>query len=238
MRNKCKLLIIATTTFMLMTSCAQVDNTNNPNDEFTNPEITQGGSSYDSETLDTHDGTYESDTSNDELKSYMNCFVGYFHEPFSIGEIQYPDTILGLVFEYCFYNHDKLNGVEIDETSFKVSINSADFQEIASYLLGDGFEVTKDPRWILLSGRYDEAVDRYVTSFAKDHWGGDSFSIEFGSELAIKEENGKVYVTTNVGVWDEVNGNYVPPRTLEYVFNIVEGNGMLHYQIEQISLVE
>lgn len=137
-----------------------------------------------------------------------------------------------------FYNYNKLNGVEIDETSFKMSINSADFQEVASYLLGDDFEVTKDPRWILLSGRYDEAVDRYVTSFAKDHWGGDSFSIEFGSELTIKEENGKAYVTANVGVWDEVNGNYVPPRTLEYVFNIVEGNGMLHYQIEQISLVE
>lgn len=187
---------------------------------------------------ESHYGTYESDTSNEKLKSYMNCFVGYFHEPFSIGEIQYPDTILGLVFEYCFYNHNKLNGVEIDETSFKMSINSADFQEVASYLLGDDFEVTKDPRWILLSGRYDEAVDRYVTSFAKDHWGGDSFSIEFGSELTIKEENGKAYVTANVGVWDEVNGNYVPPRTLEYVFNIVEGNGMLHYQIEQISLVE
>lgn len=46
-------------TFMLMTSCAQVDNTNNPNDEFTDPVITQGGSSYNSETLDTHDVTYE-----------------------------------------------------------------------------------------------------------------------------------------------------------------------------------
>lgn len=114
----------------------------------------------------------------------MNCFVGYFHEPFLIGEIQYPDTILGLVFEYCFYNHDKLNGVEIDETSFKMPISSADFQEIASFLLGDSFEVTKDPRWILLSGRYDEAVDRYVTSFAKDNWGGDSFSIEL--ETSIK----------------------------------------------------
>lgn len=77
-----------------------------------------------------------------------------------------------------------------------------------------------------------------MTSFAKDNRGGDSFSIEFGSELTIKEENGKVYVTANVGVWDEVNGNYVSPRTLQYIFNIVEGNGMLHYQIEQITLVD
>lgn len=59
MRNKYILLIIVTMTFMLMTSCAQVDNTNNPNDEFTDPVITQGGSSYNSETLDTHDVTYE-----------------------------------------------------------------------------------------------------------------------------------------------------------------------------------
>lgn len=226
MRNICRLLILATMIFMLMTSCDKCDDANNQSDEFTDPVMTEDGSSYDIDTV------------NDELKSYMNCVVGYFHEPFSIGEIQYPDTILGLVFEYCFYNHDKLNGVEIDETSFKVSINSADFQEIASYLLGDGFEVTKDPRWILLSGRYDEALDRYVTSFAKDHWGGDSFSIEFGSKLAIKEENGKVYVTADVGVWDEVNGNYVPPKTLEYVFNIVDGNGIIYYQIEQILLLK
>lgn len=221
-----------------MMSCVQVDNTVNPYDESTISEGTQYKNSYDNEAFNTLDDTYENDTSNDELKSYLNTFVGYFHEPFSSGEIQYPNTILGLFFVYCFHNHSKLNSVEIDEAAFNVSISSVGFQEIASNLLGDDFEVTKDPRWLLLSGSYDKAVDRYVTNYAKDHWGEDSFSIEFGSEPVINIKNGKVYVTANVGVWDEVNGNYVPPRTLEYVFHTIEENETVYYQIEQIPLVE
>ena len=242
------ILFTVAVVFMLMTACSKIENFNEPNKESVelreiqvdnlNGSENQREDSSNSESSDTNGEIKVSDSSIDEIERYMNIFVRYFHEPFSIGEIQYPDTVLGLVFEYCFYNHDKLNGVEVDETSFNVSINSADFQEIACYLLGDDFEVTKDSHMVSLSGRYDAENDKYVTSFAKDYWGGDSFSIEFGSEIIIKENNGKINATADVGVWDEINGNHVPSRKLEYIFNIVDTNGVIYYQIEQIALVD
>lgn len=79
MKNKCRRIIIAILTSILMMSCVQVDNTVNPYDESTISEGTQYKNSYNNEAFNTLDDTYENDTSNDELKSYLNTFVGYFH---------------------------------------------------------------------------------------------------------------------------------------------------------------
>ncbi len=167
------------------------------------------------------------------VSRYLNLLVRYLHEPLHYSDIPYPDTILGLIFEFCYYNQDQIMGVEVDESNFSLRIDSGAFDEVMIGLFGE--RIPADDRALSLIGaRYDAQADQYVTSYAKDYWGGDHYSVEFGSDLFIREDVSGMIVTAYVGVWDEVNGIYVAPTRLEYHFREVGMNGMTYYQIEQI----
>ncbi len=168
---------------------------------------------------------------NENLQSYVRLLTAYLHEPFSPGEAQYPDTILGLVYEYCFCNKDVLDGVTLDEENSRVRIDGELFRTIASSLFGDDFTV--DGR-NLVGGQYDEANDQYTTSYAKDYWGGNHYTVDFDTVMEVVEKDNKVTVTAMVGVDNEVYGIYVPFRPLEYTFQKVNRAGYWHYQIEKI----
>ncbi len=166
------------------------------------------------------------------LQTYMHELVAYLHEPFEPGEAQYPDSILGLVFEYCFYSKDALEGVTVNEETFGVAIDGEVFRTVAKSLFGDDFTVSGRD---LVGGRYDEANDTYTTSYSKDYWGGDRYTIEWESDIIIEEKDSKVIVTAMVGVDDEVYGTYVPFRKLEYTFTKVKAAGCYHYRLEKIT---
>ena len=81
--------------FMLMTACSKIENFNEPNKESVelreiqvdnlNGSENQREDSGNSESSDTNGEIKVSDSSIDEIERYMNIFVRYFHEPFSIG---------------------------------------------------------------------------------------------------------------------------------------------------------
>ncbi len=167
-----------------------------------------------------------------DLQTYVRELVTYLHEPFEHGEAQYPDSILGLVYEYCFYNKDSLEGVTVNEETFGVAIDGEVFRTVAKSLFGDDFSVSGRN---LVGGGYDEANDSYTTSYAKDYWGGDRYTIQWDSDVIIEEKDGKTIVTAMVGIDDEVYGIYVPFRPLVYTFTKVEAAGSYHYRLEEIS---
>ena len=174
---------------------------------------------------------WEKHTNYANLKTYMHVLVRYLHEPFTAGEAQYPDSIMGLVYEYCFYHKDVLDGVTIDEENFNVIIDGRLFRAVATSLLGDEFKISGRS---LVGGHYSESDDQYTTSYAKDYWGGDHYDIEWGSDINIEEKDNKIYATAMVGVNNEVYGYVVPYRLLTYTFDIVELHGNTYYQLKEI----
>lgn len=167
-----------------------------------------------------------------DIQSYMQYFVGYFHEPFKAGDDTSDISILSLCFLVSLYNQEKFDFVKVDKDTQTMTIEGEGLRKIAKNLISDDVDLSK-----YSFDRYDADKDLYTVAYAKDYWGEDKYTLDTEKELVITETDDTLTVTADVQYVPNL-GSVESVRTLQYTFDKVVSDGVEFYRINSIKEVK
>lgn len=173
-----------------------------------------------------------------DIESYMQYFVNYFHEPYSLGDDLSGTNLLSLSFLVSFNYRDNLDFVKTFEEDQVIVIKNSGLKENAALLFGDDVDISSFLDYLADSNDiYNSDEDNYIVFYAKGYWGGDNYYLDEDTPLEIMETDtiatvvAKVYYQPTLGVVENM-------RTMEYTFEKVTLNGMLFYRIYEVKEVK
>lgn len=175
-----------------------------------------------------------------DIESYLNYFVGYFHESYRRGDDISKSNLLYLSFLFCFSSKDKLDLVKVSEENSAIIIPKKELMRIAGNLVpysGD-FSEYHEIMENSSSDFYSSETDSYIVHYARGYWKEDNYCINSGEDGKIikpKISETDTELTAVVETAHALLGEQsMEVRTMEYKFDKVVDGGFLFYRLSSI----